>query len=83
MKINNYKIRNLLKKQIKFVCDKEMDSLKPGNVHKYSEGHGMNVKDFFKSSLIDNFFGTILGKFPINPPPVMWAIPLMSINLII
>ena len=26
---------------------------------------------FFKSSLIDNFFGTILGKFPIKPPPVM------------
>ena len=38
---------------------------------------------FLKSSLTDNFFGTILGKFPINPPPVMWAIPLMSINLII
>ena len=52
MKINNYKIRNLLKKQIKFVCDKEMDSLKPGNVHKYSKGHGMNTKDFFKSGLI-------------------------------
>ena len=52
MKIDNYKIRNLLKKQIKFVCDKEMDSLKPGNVHKYSKGHGMNTKDFFKSGLI-------------------------------
>ena len=52
MKINNSKIRNLLKKQIKFVCDKEMDSLKPGNVHKYSKGHGMNIKDFFKSGLI-------------------------------
>ena len=37
----------------------------------------------FKSSLTDNFFGTILGKFPIKPPPVMCAIPLTSINLII
>ena len=52
MKINNTKIRNLLKKQIKYVCDKEMDSLKPRNVHKYSKGHGMDTKDFFKSSLI-------------------------------
>ena len=48
----NSKIRILLKKQIKFVCDTEMKSLKPGNVHKFSEGHDMNVKDFFKSSLI-------------------------------
>ena len=52
MKIDSSKIRNLLKKQIKFVCNKEMDSLKPGNVHKYSKGHGMSTKDFFKSSLI-------------------------------
>ena len=52
MKIDNSKIRSFLKKQIKFVCDKEMDSLKPGNVHKYSKGHGMSTKDFFKSSLI-------------------------------
>ena len=52
MKNINSKIRILLKKQIKFVCDKEMESLKPGNVHKYSEGHNMNVKDFFKSSSI-------------------------------
>ena len=48
----NSRIRILLKKQIKFVCDTEMKSLKPGNVHKFSEGPGMNVKDFFKSSLI-------------------------------
>ena len=40
MKIDSSKIRNLLKKQIKFVCNKEMDSLKPGNVHKYSKGMG-------------------------------------------
>ncbi len=52
MKIDNSKIRSFLKKQIKFVCDKEMDSLKPGNVHKYSKGHGMSAKDFFKSGLI-------------------------------
>ena len=52
MKNINSKIRILLKKQIKFVCDTEMESLKPGNVHKYSEGHNMNVKDFFKSSSI-------------------------------
>ena len=28
------KIKDLLKKQIKFVCDTEIKSLKPGNVHK-------------------------------------------------
>ena len=48
----NPKIRILLKKQIKFVCDTEMKSLKPGNVHKFSEGHGMNIKDFYQSSSI-------------------------------
>ena len=45
-------IKNVLKKQIKFACDMEMESLKPGNVHKYRSGHNMNVKDFLKSSLI-------------------------------
>ena len=29
-----------------------MESLKPGNVHKYSPGHDMSVEDFLKSSLI-------------------------------
>ena len=48
----NPNIRILLKKQIKFVCDTEMKSLKPGNVHKFSEGHGMNIKDFYQSSSI-------------------------------
>ncbi len=52
MKTDNARIRIILKKQIKFVCDTEIKSLKPGNVHKYSEGHGMNLKDFLKSSLI-------------------------------
>ena len=46
MKTDNARIRIILKKQIKFVCDTEIKSLKPGNVHKYSEGHGMNLKDF-------------------------------------
>ena len=49
---NKYRINNFLKKQIKFVCDTEMESLKPGNVHKYASGHNMNSKDFLKSSLI-------------------------------
>ena len=52
MKTDNARIRIILKKQIKFVCDTEIKSLKPGNVHKYSKGHGMNLKDFLKSSLI-------------------------------
>jgi triphosphoribosyl-dephospho-CoA synthase len=39
-----------LKKQIKLCCYKEMDSIKPGNVHKYSEGHNMTTKDFYKSA---------------------------------
>ena len=50
--MSNSRIGIFLKKQIKFVCDTEMKSLKPGNVHQYSESYDMNVKDFFKSSLI-------------------------------
>ena len=50
--MNTFKIRKLLERQIKFVCDSEIKSLKPGNVHKYSKGHNMDVKDFLKSSLI-------------------------------
>tara|TARA_B100000029_G_C17604242_1_gene966868 strand:+ start:5756 stop:6613 length:858 start_codon:yes stop_codon:yes gene_type:complete len=49
--MNNLK-KNYLKKQIKFVCDIEMKSLKPGNVHKYSNSFDMDTRDFFKSSLI-------------------------------
>jgi len=48
----NPKVRILLKKQIKFVCDVEMESLKSGNVHKFSKTNDMSVKDFLKSSLI-------------------------------
>ena len=50
--MNTSKIGILLKKKIKFACDTEMKSLKPGNVHRYSKSYDMNVKDFFKSSLI-------------------------------
>ena len=46
------KINNLLKKQIKFVCDTEMKSLKPGNVHQFSKSKDMSVNDFLKSSLL-------------------------------
>ncbi len=31
----------------------------------------LSLGKLFKSSLTDNLFGTILGKFPIIPPPVM------------
>ena len=56
MKTKNLKIKKMLKKQIRFVCNNEMNSLKPGNVHKYSAGHGMNVKDFIKSGeIISNY----------------------------
>ena len=50
--MNTSKIEILLKKKIKFACDTEMISLKPGNVHQYSKSYDMHVKDFFKSSLI-------------------------------
>ena len=50
--MSNSRIKILLKKQIKFACDTEIRSLKPGNVHEYSKSHDMNIKDFFKSSLI-------------------------------
>ena len=48
----NPKIKFFLKKKIKFVCDSEMESLKPGNVHKFAVGHDMTVNDFLKSGLI-------------------------------
>ena len=50
--MNTSKIDIFLKKKIKFACDTEMISLKPGNVHQYSKSYDMHVKDFFKSSLI-------------------------------
>ena len=50
--MNTSKIGILLKKKIKFTCDTEIKSLKPGNVHLYSQSYDMHVKDFFKSSLI-------------------------------
>ena len=50
----------MLKKQIRFVCNNEMNSLKPGNVHKYSAGHGMNVKDFIKSGEIISNYNKII-----------------------
>ena len=45
-------MKNFIKKNIRFVCDIEMESIKPGNVHKYSKSHDMTTKDFFRSSLI-------------------------------
>ena len=49
-------IKSFLKKQIKLVCYAEIDALKPGNVHKYSFGHGMTAKDFYKSAnIISNY----------------------------
>ena len=50
--MSNSRIGILLKKQIKFACDTEIKSLKPGNVHQYSKSYDMDIKDFFKSSLI-------------------------------
>ena len=50
--MNTSKIGILLKKKIKFACDTEIKSLKPGNVHQYSKSYDMDIKDFFKSSLI-------------------------------
>lgn len=31
-------------------CLSELDALKPGNVHRFSEGHGMTLKDFIASA---------------------------------
>lgn len=45
-------IKSFLKNQIKLSCYAEMNALKPGNVHKYSSGHGMTTKDFYKSANI-------------------------------
>jgi triphosphoribosyl-dephospho-CoA synthase len=33
-------------------CLDELDALKPGNVHRYGEGHGMNVADFERSARV-------------------------------
>ena len=48
----NFDKKKRLKKQIKLSCYAEMTALKPGNVHEYSPGHGMNTKDFYKSANI-------------------------------
>ena len=31
-------------------CEAELDALKPGNVHRHAEGHGMTVADFVRSA---------------------------------
>ena len=63
-------MKNFIKKNIRFVCDIEMESLKPGNVHKYSKSHDMTTKDFFRSSLIVSKYlsqnNLSLGKKIIN-----------------
>ena len=63
-------MKNFIKKNIRFVCDVEMESLKPGNVHKYSKSHDMTTKDFFRSSLIVSKYlsqnNLSLGKKIIN-----------------
>ena len=32
-------------------CLSELDALKPGNVHRQADGHGMDVADFEKSAV--------------------------------
>ena len=48
----NLKVKNFLEKKIKESCYLEIKAIKPGNVHKYSAGHGMKPSDFYNSAKI-------------------------------
>ena len=48
----NLKLKNVLEKKIKESCYLEIKAIKPGNVHKYSAGHGMKPSDFYNSAKI-------------------------------
>jgi len=39
-----------LEKQYKNACLMEVEAIKPGNVHVFADGHGMQVQDFIKSA---------------------------------
>lgn len=39
-----------LQKYYKAACFAEIEALKPGNVHMFADGHGMQVQDFIKSA---------------------------------
>ncbi len=41
---------NLISDAFKWACLSELEAIKPGNVHIFSDGHGMVVEDFLKSA---------------------------------
>ena len=52
--MSNFNQKNSLNQQIsqlfKTACIAELEALKPGNVHIFSDGHGMTIHDFIKSA---------------------------------
>jgi triphosphoribosyl-dephospho-CoA synthase len=44
------RIRGQLCAAYRQACLSELDALKPGNVHRFSDGHGMTLKDFITSA---------------------------------
>ena len=48
----NQEKQNLIRAAFKSACIAEIKALKPGNVHIFSNGHGMTVEDFMVSAKI-------------------------------
>ncbi|MGD8913229.1 MAG: triphosphoribosyl-dephospho-CoA synthase [Candidatus Thiodiazotropha sp.] len=46
----NNSIRGQLATAYRQACLSELDALKPGNVHRFSDGHGMTLEDFITSA---------------------------------
>ena len=49
---NNREKRDLVRAAFKSACVAELKALKPGNVHIFSNGHGMTMEDFMISAKV-------------------------------
>lgn len=45
-------LRGRIARAYREACDLELEALKPGNVHRYADGHGMSVADFRASARV-------------------------------
>jgi len=42
--------RERIRMAYEYACEQETEALKPGNVHRFADGHGMAVTDFLTSA---------------------------------
>lgn len=46
--------RSVIRATYELCCAQEVDALKPGNVHRFADGHGMSVADFLTSATVSS-----------------------------